>query len=81
MNKYQRIVLQLTALLVLIACLFPPYSFRTDTGEVYNRGFDFLFSEHGAHFGTIDVLSFCSELLGITLIGVLVYFSLRKLSK
>lgn len=88
MNKYQRIVLVVTALLVLIAWLFPPFIRKyTLNPNIYPRdlGYHFIwYYPNSPYFNSpyyVDYSRLYHEWIGIILIGVLVYFSLHKLDK
>lgn len=82
MNRYQRLILVLTALLVFVTLLFPPFTFEErGTGRLFNRGFDFIGASHNYMDGGVDYSALRLEWLGIILIGMLIYFSLHKLNK
>ena len=82
MNTRQRLVLALTAAVVLLMVIFPPYVCRNDKKVVLAAGYGFLFSlppyryqwggEQGPVPSTVNASQLSVQIAGFSIAGILV---------
>lgn len=79
----QRAVLFVTAAVLLLMLLFPPFHFEYGTRATFNMGYSFIFSPPmlGTKASTINVATLLAQCAVVLAAGALCWFALRKEKK
>ncbi|MFI5218954.1 MAG: hypothetical protein ACHQNT_05640 [Bacteroidia bacterium] len=80
MNKSQKIVLIITAIILVIMLLFPPFIIEINNSK-FNLGYNFIFSPPsfgGVMDGFVDSGTLLLQLLVVIFTGISFYFIFKK---
>ena len=86
MNKKQKTVLIVVAVVVIAMLIFPPFQGKLPTGAVQSFGYSLIFDAPTLEFyrggrveltGTVDIALLLTQWLGVLIVGAIAFFILK----
>jgi len=77
MNKNQKIVMVVVAIVLLGMLLFPPFQIVAQRGTV-NHGFGFILSPPNKGYATVNIAQLLTQMVVVGIVGGLAWSLLKK---